>query len=67
VKIGDRVCFHWEVPDGAGVGQPTTVRGQGVIIELVDLLHALVAVDPAVEGGPHHVIYCTLTWLTVVP
>jgi hypothetical protein len=67
VKIGDRVGFHWDIPDGSGVGRSLTIHGQGVIVEFPDELHAYVAADPQLEGAPHHLIYCALTWLTVVP
>lgn len=61
MRPGTKVSFRWLVKPSL------EARGTGVIISLPDDAHALVAVDPEMEGAPHVVIYCTLTWLTVIP
>lgn len=66
MNAGARVSFSWLTGPAA---DPKTVRhnGTGVVVSFPDPFHALVAVDPEIDGAPHQVIHCTLTWLTVLP
>lgn len=64
MKIGDRVQFEW-IDTERHVGTGTVVEGAWSADPKV--LHWFVAQDPAVAGGPHVVLYCAETWLTVIP
>lgn len=66
MNVGARVSFSWRTGPAA---DPASVKhsGTGMIIQFIDPFHALVSVDPDVEGGPHYVIHCTLTWLVLLP
>lgn len=57
MKKGTKV--RWSTGNGVGV-EPTT--GHGVTIADEDDGHVLVAVLS--DGEKHHVIWCTVTWLT---
>ncbi len=65
MKKGTKVSFSWAV--SAPLTVPHEVYGTGEIIsEPDDNGRVLVACDPEGDDVRHHVILCTLTWLTEV-
>jgi len=66
MKIGDRVKFTWPDPSGNFFHEGAGTVVEGAWSKDANPLHWFVAQDPAVPGGPHVVLYCAETWLTVV-
>lgn len=62
MKKGTRVKFEWR-----DTLLNVQKAGTGTVISDEENGHVLVAQDPVNGDARHAVIWCTVTWLTVIP